>query len=74
VTLSGAVLGVTTPDASYRLGSGRLSKDGQRLSSEYGRYDCDWVQAPFDADRIVVRGATGALLLGRDGSRRIDVA
>ena len=74
VTLSGAVLGVTTPDASYRLGSGRLSKDGQRLSSEYGRYDCDWVQAPFDADRIVVRGATGALVLGRDGSRRIDVA
>jgi hypothetical protein len=71
VTLTGAVLDVTTPDASYRLGRGKLTKDGQQLSSEYGRYDCGWVQAPFDADRIAVRGATGALVLGRDGSRRI---
>jgi hypothetical protein len=70
VTLSGAVLNVSTPDASYMLGRGKLSKDGQHLSSEYGRYDCGWVQAPFDADRIVVRGASGALALGRDGSRR----
>jgi hypothetical protein len=70
VTLSGATLHVTTPDASYRLGRRKLWKDGKPLASQYGRYDCGWVQAPFDAERIVVRGATGTLALGRDGSRR----
>ncbi|HET7725332.1 MAG TPA: hypothetical protein VFK68_11880 [Propionibacteriaceae bacterium] len=69
VSLNGAVLEATTPDATYRLGRGQLWSDGRRVRTEHGRYDSRWVQAPFDADRIIVRGETGTLTLGRDGSR-----
>jgi len=71
VVLSGAKLDVTTPDATYTLARRRLRKDGQRLASEYGRYDSGWVQAAFDADKIEIRGTSGSLTLGRDGTRRI---
>src|SRR5450759_2086083 len=71
VVLSGAKLDVTTPDASYTLARRRLRKDGQRLASEYGRYDSGWVQAAFDSDMIEIRGTSGSLTLGRDGTRRI---
>jgi hypothetical protein len=71
VTLSGARLRVSTPDASYVLSAGGLAKDGQAVASDYGRYDTGWVQAPFDADRIQVRSTAGSLTLDRDGTRRI---
>jgi len=71
VVLSGAKLDVATPDATYALARGRLRKDAQRLASDYGRYDSGWVQAAFDADEIEIRGASGSLTLGRDGTRRI---
>jgi len=72
VVLSGAKLYVTTPDAAYTLARRRLRKDGRRLASDYGRYDSGWVQAPFDADRIEIRGTSGMLTLDRDGSRLIS--
>jgi hypothetical protein len=71
VTLTGTKLDVTTPDAAYKLAHRKLSQDGRRLASDWGRYDSSWVRAPFDADRIEVRGAAGSLVLGRDGTRRI---
>ena len=70
VRLAGATLDVTTPDAAYRLTRRTLSKDGVPLEPDHGRYDSGWVTAPFDADRIEVRGAAETLVLGRDGSRR----
>lgn len=69
VALSGVKLEATTPDGTYRLGRGSLYLDGRRVTADHGRYDCRWVRAPFDTDRIVVRGETGTLTLGRDGSR-----
>ena len=72
VSLSGSKLNVRTPDASYKLAHRKLAKDGRQLASDYGRYDSSWVQARFDADRIDVHGASGSLVLGRDGSRRVD--
>jgi hypothetical protein len=71
VTLNGASLTATTPDATYRLARGRLLLDGRRVVTQNGRYDCRWVRAPFDAERIVVRGAAGTLTLGRDGTRTL---
>jgi hypothetical protein len=71
VSLSSATLRFTSPDASYKLAHRTLSQDGRRVASDYGRYDSRWVQTPFDADGIEVRGASGSLVLGRDGTRRI---
>jgi hypothetical protein len=71
VVLSGAKLDVATPDATYALARGRLRKDAQRLASDYGRYDSGWVKAAFDSDMIEIRGTSGSLTLGRDGTRRI---
>ena len=71
VALSGTKLEVTTPDASYKLARHKLSKDGRRTASDYGRYDSGWVQAAFDSDMIEIRGTSGSLTLGRDGTRRI---
>ncbi|MBI4899403.1 MAG: hypothetical protein HY829_02880, partial [Actinobacteria bacterium] len=71
VTLSGASLAATTPDATYSLARGRLLLDGRPVVTENGRYDCRWVKAPFDADRIVVHGDTGTLTLCRDGTRAL---
>ena len=72
VTLSGTKLDVVTPDASYRLARRTLSKDGRPVASDYGRYDSSWVRALFDADRIEVRGTSGALVLDRDGTRVVS--
>jgi hypothetical protein len=71
VALSGTKLEVTTPDASYKLARHKLSKDGRRTASDYGRYESGWVQAAFDSDMIEIRGTSGSLTLGRDGTRRI---
>jgi hypothetical protein len=72
VSLSGAKLQVTTPDASYRLAHRKLSKNGRPAAADHGRYESSWVRARFDADRIEVRGATGSLALGRDGTRAVS--
>lgn len=72
VTLTGANLAVTTPDAAYVLARRTLTKDGRPVASDYGRYDSSWVQAPFDSDRIEVRGASGSLVVSRDGTRTVS--
>ncbi len=69
VTLRGGRLEARTPDAGYLLARGRLLVDGREVSTDHGRYDTPWVEAPFDADDIVVRGAAGTLTLSRDGRR-----
>lgn len=69
VTLAGTKLRLVSPNASYALSRGELRRDGRVVEVHTGRFDTDWVKARFDADQIVVHGASGSLVLGRDGTR-----
>jgi hypothetical protein len=67
--LSGARLGVTTPDGSYMLARGRLTHDGAQVPLDERRYDTPWVKADFDADHLTIHGRTGWLRVTRTGDR-----
>ena len=69
VVLSGARLAVTTPDGSYTLARGRLTRDGAPVPPDERRYDTTWVKSDFDADHLTVQGRTGWLRVTRSGDR-----
>lgn len=70
LTSRGRWLQAETPRGSYRLGRGRLRRDGRNLPARYGRYESPWVTAGRDPARIVVVGEQGRLAVGPQGRQR----
>lgn len=67
VALERRTLRAETPYGSYELSRRKLRRDQVVLEANYPRYDCPWVHADLDPDRIEVVGETGRLTLLRGG-------
>lgn len=63
-------LEAVTGRGTYRLGRGRLRKDGQTLTRSHRRYESPWVTAERDPARVTVVGQSGRLVIGPAGRER----